>query len=188
MLRYIRCLNRAGDRRNEASHPRPPWLTLERALTDQTLSSQVADRLYPPERLAELEKHRPLRYTPASASTDPTATPTDPALATDDLTLDAPSPAPDSPSSDEDESIEASIARELAALKSAKGRGPKPKKPRTVGPDGQPGPKPPKPRFQSLETKTECLVFIAVGFPYDPLELANAIVEEVRETGNAKTR
>lgn len=174
---------------------RPGRVAERRGLIPSPFAAQVADRLYPPSRLAELEKFRPVRYTPNPAPT--TADSLTPADATttqpdnedaSDAPSPAPAPAPESSSDDEDESIEASIARELAALKSKARGGPKPKKARTVGPDGQPAPKPPKPRFQSLETKTECLVFIAVGFPYDPLELSNAIVEEVRETGNAKTR
>lgn len=55
---------------------------------------------------------------------------------------------------DEDESIEASIARELAELKQAghKGKG------KATG-----KPKGPKPRFQSVETSTECCEFISLG-------------------------
>lgn len=95
---------------------------------------QVADRIYPADRLAELALLRAHRTAQAPGET-----------------ADAEAEDADEASSEEeDESIEASIARELAELQSA---GKKRKA-------AQPGkPKGPKPRFQSVETSTECSEF-----------------------------
>ena len=91
---------------------------------------QTADSIYPQSRLDELALTRTHRQ--AASGTGPEG----PELAENSASED-----------DEDESIEASIARELAELKNSntKGKG---------KPSGQL--KGPKPRFQSVETSTEC--------------------------------
>lgn len=146
---------------------------------------QVADRIYPAERVAELEQVRAHRIATLQAEQGEV-----PAVEDDG-----------EPSSEEDESIEASIARELEELKSAgkKGKGKA---------DGKP--KGPKPRFQGVETNTECrepcrplrlcycallltadpstVLFIAVSWPYDPVELVETIVRDIQDTAVGHTR
>ena len=125
----------------------------KRALADP--GTQVADRLYPPERLAALELLNPPRPAPAVEDGE------------EDLnkaTLVAHSGSEEEEEDEEeDQSIEASIARELAALRSAR---PSRKK---WGADGdksagvtKPKVKGPKPRFQSLETHTECCELLSL--------------------------
>ncbi|ORY84636.1 hypothetical protein BCR35DRAFT_351747 [Leucosporidium creatinivorum] len=127
------------------------------------LLDEVADRIYPADRLAELALLR------AHRTAQPDAQTANPEGMDED----------EASSEEEDESIEASIARELAELQSA---GKKRKAP-------QPGkPKGPKPRFQSVETSTECMLFIATAWPYDPVELTEAIVREIQETAVSHTR
>lgn len=100
-----------------------------------------------------------------------------------------------------DESIEATIARELAELRSAKptrsgwtsnskGGGGRDSK---AGGGQSGGPKQPKvkvvrQRFESLDTKTECVVFIAFKYPYDPVEITERIVMDLQETGISRTK
>lgn len=116
---------------------------------------------------------------------------------------------------DEDDDIEASIEKELAALKSGRGGSQsKVKKDAAGGGGGDKGKGKAKerPRFMNIETGTECrkhhifsrlqtnenvkltslllplVCFIATAWPYDPVELVEALVSEVQETGQSRTR
>lgn len=94
---------------------------------------------------------------------------------------------------DLDESIEASIARELAQLKAAR-----PARKDWNDRNGRDASKdtgPPKPkvktirrRFESIEVKIECVIFIAFQWPYDPLEITERIVMELQATGQLRTK
>ncbi|KPV73897.1 uncharacterized protein RHOBADRAFT_54485 [Rhodotorula graminis WP1] len=166
------------------------------------LLDEVADRLYPPERIdkmvaarqADIDARKALGPPAPAADADaadpspsPTSAPPAPAAPT------APAPNSDDDYDDDDDDIEASIQRELAALKSGRGSG-KMAPGRTAaggapGADGQDkGKSKERPRFQSIATDTECLCFIATAWPYDPVELTEALVAEVQETGQSRTR
>ncbi|KAL8276919.1 hypothetical protein RQP46_010647 [Phenoliferia psychrophenolica] len=139
------------------------------------LLDETANRIYPAERLAELEKTRLVR---APVESDPT----EPALD------DEPEPEPeDEPEvEEEDDSIEAQIARELKEMADTKaGTVNARRKARKAGGEQV---KTVRPRFESLETATDCLIFMSVAWPYDPVELVEAIVMEVQETGISRTR
>ncbi|GAA5938141.1 hypothetical protein JCM3775_005355 [Rhodotorula graminis] len=166
------------------------------------LLDEVADRLYPPERIdkmvaarqADIDAKKALGP-PAPAAdadaADPSASPAPPPPAPAAPTAAA--PTSDDDDDDDDDDIEASIQRELAALKSGRGSG-KMAPGRTAaggapGADGQDkGKNKERPRFQSIATDTECLCFIATAWPYDPVELTEALVAEVQETGQSRTR
>lgn len=132
----------------------------------------------------------------------------------------APAPALDADDDDDDdEDIEASIERELAALKAGRGSGKMAPGRSTAGGSGgaattegqDKGKNKERPRFQSIATDTECrasllsrvlrrtggtcaddpsgaVCFIATAWPYDPVELTEALVAEVQETGQSRTR
>lgn len=73
------------------------------------------------------------------------------------------------------EDIEAQIASELQHIKaSERRRGPQPSGTQD--------------RFRKVETDTECLVFISVSPPFDPLTLVTTILDRVAETGEPGTR
>ncbi|GAA5928362.1 hypothetical protein JCM1841_003541 [Sporobolomyces salmonicolor] len=146
---------------------------------------EVADRLYPSERIekmkiareAQLQKGEPLEGDDGMGEDEPS---------TEEARL-APAPAPVADDSDdEDDDIEASIQKELAALKAGRG-GTGVTKTASKDDKGK-GKAKERPRFQSIETGTECLCFIATAWPYDPVELVEAIVSEVQETGQSRTR
>ncbi|BGP42587.1 hypothetical protein JCM10449v2_006599 [Rhodotorula kratochvilovae] len=152
------------------------------------LLDEAADRLYPPERIEQMLAARQATFKDKAA------------LETDDAPVEgdgepappaAPSPAPpqdsdDDDDDDDDDDIEASIQRELAALKSGRGAGKMAPGKSSAGEDK--GKAKERPRFQSIATDTECLCFIATAWPYDPVELTEAIVSEVQETGQSRTR
>lgn len=72
-----------------------------------------------------------------------------------------------------DDDIEAQIAAELRDIKSSE---------RRRGGVGK------AVRFRSVETDTECLVFISVSPPFDPYLLTYTLLEEVESTGVARSR
>ncbi|GAA6053588.1 hypothetical protein JCM3770_001540, partial [Rhodotorula araucariae] len=155
------------------------------------LLDEAADRLYPPERIEQMlaARQATLRDKAAPGTSDVAvdgdAGETTPAA--------VPSPVPpqnaDSDDNDDDDDIEASIQRELAALKSGRGAGKMAPGRNSAGADAQgKGKAKERPRFQSITTDTECLCFIATAWPYDPVELTEAIVSEVQETGQSRTR
>ncbi|GAA5913412.1 hypothetical protein JCM5296_000906 [Sporobolomyces johnsonii] len=146
---------------------------------------EVADRLYPPERI---EKMKAAREAQLQKGEKPEG---DDGMNEDEIATDearpAPAPAPVvDDSDDEDDDIEASIQKELAALKA--GRGGTGVTKATLKDDKGKGKAKERPRFQSIETGTECLCFIATAWPYDPVELVEALVSEVQETGQSRTR
>ncbi|SCZ95262.1 BZ3500_MvSof-1268-A1-R1_Chr11-2g03391 [Microbotryum saponariae] len=142
---------------------------------------EVADRLYPKERLAELEKLRPVKAAPVRAEEEPEQEP--PQVEEED---------------EADQSIEAQIAREIAALNPRKPKKPKPSS--SSDPTGTTKgdkSKKEKARFLSIETGTECdadylalgtVCFFSVAWPYDPVELCKAIVDDLQSTRVIKTR
>lgn len=95
--------------------------------------------------------------------------------------------------SEEDESIEASIARELALLKQARPNRKEWSQTKNREPSTSTGPKEPRVkrirnRFESVDTKTECVVFISFDYPYDPVEITEFIIKELQETGISRTK
>lgn len=106
---------------------------------------------------------------------DPSASPAPPPPAPSAPT--APAPTSDNDDDDDDDDIEASIQRELAALKSGRGSG-KMAPGRTAaggaaGADGQDkGKNKERPRFQSIATDTECCASLALSLSSLPLERA----------------
>ncbi|GAA5957058.1 hypothetical protein JCM3765_005393 [Sporobolomyces pararoseus] len=162
------------------------------------LLEEVADRLYPKERVDKMmearqkmiEERAKAKLAEASngegegAHEEAMAQDQDAEKAeNDEENPTAPVVADDSDDDDDDLDIEASIQKELAALKS--GRGGSQTK---VKQDKGKGKAKERPRFQNIETGTECLCFIAIAWPYDPVELVEAIVSEVQETGQSRTR
>ncbi|GAA5973146.1 hypothetical protein JCM11641_006292 [Rhodosporidiobolus odoratus] len=154
------------------------------------LLEEVADRIYPQERIDRmvtereaLQKEREATEgnagrgvqggEPAGVEPTPSSPPAAPAATEDEAAEE-----------DEDD-LEASIKRELEALK--QGGGGRKTAPSGRGGDGK-GKQKERPRFQSIQTDTECLVFIATAWPYDPVELTEAIISDVMATGNARTR
>ncbi|KAK4691510.1 tRNA acetyltransferase TAN1, partial [Phenoliferia sp. Uapishka_3] len=138
------------------------------------LLDETANRIYPAERLAELEKTRIIKpsYLPEGEEGTEAASPV---------------AEESSDSEDEDESIEDQIARELREMAQVKaGTITAHKKAKKV--EGSPKVKRVRPRFESLVTNTDCLVFMSIAWPYDPVELAEAMVMEVQETGVSRTR
>lgn len=120
----------------------------------------MADQIYPPERLQELNKLRAHRYQdPAESTAGATAE-----AQTEEDGLSGPSEGSDQEAAseeqgEEDESIEATIARELAELKQdheQKHKGSGAKRRDRLAPKDQSKPKGPKPRFVSVQTNTEC--------------------------------
>ncbi|GAA5995922.1 putative tRNA acetyltransferase [Rhodotorula paludigena] len=153
------------------------------------LLDEVADRLYPPERIEKMVAARQAR----AAEGKETAAAADDGDAdkVDAETSAAPAPPAavvDSDDEDDDEDIEASIERELAALKAGRGSGKMAPGSSKAGAADAKGKGKERPRFQSIQTDTECLCFIATAWPYDPVELTEAIVSEVQETGQSRTR
>ncbi|TNY18305.1 hypothetical protein DMC30DRAFT_355713 [Rhodotorula diobovata] len=164
------------------------------------LLDEVADRLYPPERIEQMVAARQASIKSKKAAAEPAASepadeqgsaPAQPAAPA------APAPALDADDDDDDdEDIEASIERELAALKAGRGSGKMAPGRSTAGGSGgaattegqDKGKNKERPRFQSIATDTECLCFIATAWPYDPVELTEALVAEVQETGQSRTR
>ncbi|GAA5984912.1 hypothetical protein JCM10908_002447 [Rhodotorula pacifica] len=176
------------------------------------LLDEVADRLYPPERIQKMQEAR-MAWIKAREDKAPGGAPQDLGLdeEAENAEMDdddeekedetpAPPPAVDADSDSDDEEdldIEASIQRELADLKAGHGGQVAPSKARRSkagggGEDQQEQKKvqqrKERPRFQSIKTDTECLCFIATAWPYDPVELTEAIVAEVQETGQSRTR
>ncbi|SGZ12622.1 BQ5605_C028g10517 [Microbotryum silenes-dioicae] len=177
---------------------------------------EVADRLYPKERLAELEKLRPVK---AATTNGPDAVKN-----MDEDTAQAPIQAEEEPEQEppqveeeeeeEDQLIEAQIAREIAALNPRKPKKPKPSSSSdpTSTTKGDKSKKE-KARFLSVETGTECgqfhfgrcptrgadegdadylalatVCFFSIAWPYDPVELCKAIVDDLQSTRVIKTR
>ncbi|KDE09869.1 hypothetical protein MVLG_00267 [Microbotryum lychnidis-dioicae p1A1 Lamole] len=152
---------------------------------------EVADRLYPKERLAELEKLRPVK---AATTNGPDAVKN-----MDEDTAQAPIQAEEEPEQEppqveeeeeeEDQLIEAQIAREIAALNPRKPKKPKPSSSSdpTSTTKGDKSKKE-KARFLSVETGTECVCFFSIAWPYDPVELCKAIVDDLQSTKVIKTR
>lgn len=193
------------------------------------LLDEVADRLYPPDRIKDLQDKR--RQWLQERAGDATATAT--ATVGDDDDEDEDEDAADtqvveeqetplaanldSDDDDDELDLEASIQKELAALKAGHGGKVAPTKARKQQPGGGGGDKAQarreRPRFQSIQTDTECreylfatmarfigepdvdahglwraVCFIATAWPYDPVELTQAIIAQVRETGQSRTR
>ncbi|GAA5828820.1 hypothetical protein JCM3766R1_003831 [Sporobolomyces carnicolor] len=160
------------------------------------LLEEVADRLYPKERVDALLQARQLVIEEREKAKQAAAgaeAPEQAAGDNDDEEMSGSKAAPevtagnasgDDDSDEDDLDIEASIRKELAALKSGRG-GSQTKV--TVQDKGK-GKAKERPRFQNIETGTECLCFIAIAWPYDPVELVEAIVSEVQETGQSRTR
>ncbi|BGP50767.1 hypothetical protein JCM10450v2_006693 [Rhodotorula kratochvilovae] len=154
------------------------------------LLDEAADRLYPPERIEQMLAARQATFKDKAAPETSDA-PVEGEGEGEFAPPAAPSPAPpqDSDEDDDDDDIEASIQRELAALKSGRGAGKMAPGKSSAGADAQgKGKAKERPRFQSIATDTECLCFIATAWPYDPVELTEAIVSEVQETGQSRTR
>ncbi|GAA5891575.1 hypothetical protein JCM6882_004514 [Rhodosporidiobolus microsporus] len=145
---------------------------------------EVADRLYPAERVEKMVAAREAQRAAnrAAGAADDEAMQDEEEDETEAVAAEAPAPAA-VPVDDEDD-IEASIARELAELAETGGRKAAPAKVK----GGDKGKEKQRPRFQSIATDTECLVFIATAWPYDPVELVEAIVSEVQETGVSRTQ
>lgn len=142
------------------------------ALQFMDLLNETADRIYPgvvptplpqqdvaPKTAEEDEDDMDALRNGPAAATKPSAQP-EPAV---------PQPAP--PTADSDD-IEAQIAAELQHIKASERRGPR----STTD------------RFRKVETDTECLVFISVSPPLDPLTLVVALLDEVAKTGEPGTR
>lgn len=180
-------------------------------------AQQVADRLYPKERLDKLVEARKLLIEERDKARQAALSEEGPQVSmeqdddskaegdeeTSTTTTVPPVVADDSDDDDDDLDIEASIQKELAALKSGRGgSGTK-----VAAPDKGKGKAKERPRFQNIETGTECrelarctcssseinvprvsVCFIAIAWPYDPVELVEAIVSEVQETGQSRTR
>ncbi|GAA6007088.1 hypothetical protein JCM10207_001502 [Rhodosporidiobolus poonsookiae] len=151
------------------------------------LLDEVADRLYPPERIEKMQAAREAqRLERLAQGGEDTGMGDDETQEGEDVEEKqeetAPAQAPAFADSDEDDEddIGASIRKELEAMKGGRKAAP-PKK----GGDGKAKE---RPRFQSIQTDTECLCFIATAWPYDPVELTEALVSEVQETGVARTR
>ncbi|KAM0746741.1 hypothetical protein T439DRAFT_329440 [Meredithblackwellia eburnea MCA 4105] len=149
----------------------------------------TAERIYPKERLEELEKTRINKPEPEESQEDEEEDKEE-GLS---MTEEEQAPPPVDEEDDEDESIEAQIARELKEMKELQAGSQKKEKRqqnRQLNSNGKPlaRVKRVKPRFESLETHTECVVFISIQWPYDPVELTHAIVKDVIETGVARTR
>ncbi|GAA6017835.1 hypothetical protein JCM11491_004639 [Sporobolomyces phaffii] len=160
------------------------------------LLEEVADRLYPKERVDKMiEARRAMIEEKARARQAEEGTESVVAMDQegeaetaegDDAKASETTPivAEDSDDDDDDLDIEASIQKELAALKSGRGGSQTKVKIQDKGK----GKAKERPRFQNIETATECLCFIAIAWPYDPVELVEAIVSEVQETGQSRTR
>lgn len=157
---------------------------------------QHADRLYSPERIAEFEAQRTARaaaYAAAAAEGG--------AVVEEEPTVE---PESEEEEEEEDDSIEASIARELAALKEERKGGKSgtlSEKKRKTGDR-----KKNRPRFQSVKTDCDCrmslilllqihflisflaVCFVATAWPYDPVELTESIVTELQATAVSQTR
>ncbi|BGP26850.1 THUMP domain protein [Rhodotorula toruloides] len=149
------------------------------------LLDEVADRLYPPERVKALQDEREARLKEVrgeGAMVDEDGEAGQGEAARSEPQAQPPIDSDD----DDDEDIEASIERELAALKAGRGAQGLVKKESAGAKDK--GKAKERPRFQSIQTDTECLCFIATAWPHDPVELTEAIVSEVQETGQARTR
>lgn len=130
---------------------------------------QVADRLYSPERLAEYELTRPVKVAwTKEGSTEGGAISEGEGDGEEEIDVDSmevvEGPVEPEPEAEEDldESIEASIARELAELKAVrpmrrmdygKGRDSKPKGPKD---ENAVRVRVARPRFECVETKVEC--------------------------------
>ncbi|KAI5474849.1 THUMP domain protein [Pseudohyphozyma bogoriensis] len=138
------------------------------------LLDETANRLYPPERLAELELLRPASEPKAAADAEPNAAPTEMEIPAD--------AAMDSDSDDEDLDIETAIAKELEQLQSST----KKQKKSEGGDKGKA--KTQKHRFLSCDTNTECLIFMSLAWPYDPVEIVEEIVKNLQATGVSTTR
>ncbi|GAA5929557.1 putative tRNA acetyltransferase [Sporobolomyces koalae] len=152
------------------------------------LLEEVADRLYPKERVDQLmEARRAVLAEKEKARLESQGEPVS-MQQEEDAPQEEPKPAPpivsDDDEDDDDEDIEASIQKELAALKSGRGGS----QTKVKVDDKGKGKVKERPRFQNIETGTECLCFIATAWPYDPVELVEAIVSEVQETGQSRTR
>ncbi|GAA5838698.1 hypothetical protein JCM5353_000858 [Sporobolomyces roseus] len=155
------------------------------------LLEEVADRLYPKERVEAMIEQRRKDLEVKAKARETSAMDQD----EEQTEVDAPQPVlavvEDDTEDDEDDDIEASIEKELAALKSGRGGSQsKVKKDAAGGGGGDKGKGKAKerPRFMNIETGTECLCFIATAWPYDPVELVEALVSEVQETGQSRTR
>ncbi|KAJ8292497.1 THUMP domain-containing protein 1 [Rhodotorula toruloides] len=149
------------------------------------LLDEVADRLYPPERVKALQDEREARLKEMRQEGAPMDE--DGEEAEGEASTATPQAQPPVDSDDDgDDDIEASIEKELAALKA--GRGAKGLVKKEAADAKGKGKAKERPRFQSIQTDTECLCFIATAWPHDPVELTEAIVSEVQETGQARTR
>ncbi|KAM0791727.1 hypothetical protein ACM66B_003996 [Microbotryomycetes sp. NB124-2] len=144
------------------------------------LIEQVAELVYPQERLQQLERQRIERDDNLSKSTSTSANPVNQQARSDEQ-------SGDSQDEDLDESLEASIERELAQLK-ANNTNSRHRKGQAGNDDSKPKGKREKLKFESIETDTECVVYIATRWPYDPVELTHAVVQHVKATGMSQTR
>ncbi|SJX63143.1 related to TAN1-putative tRNA acetyltransferase [Sporisorium reilianum f. sp. reilianum] len=80
----------------------------------------------------------------------------------------------------EEDDIAAQIAAELKDIKSSeRSRGPSKKGKSSAGPT---------PRFRSVETDTECFLFISVSPPFDPYLLVYTILSDVELSGEPRSR
>ncbi|GAA5965809.1 hypothetical protein JCM8115_003011 [Rhodotorula mucilaginosa] len=173
------------------------------------LLDEVADRLYPPERIQKMQQAR-LAWIQSRSDGPKAGEGQDLDLGDEEEVLmeeeeeeeedrETGPNANDNDDDDEDDEdldIEASIQKELAGLRAGHGGQVAPAKARRSktgnGRDDKDKDKQQqrqeRPRFQSIQTDTECLCFIATAWPYDPVELTEAIIAEVQETGQSRTR
>ncbi|KAK4054995.1 hypothetical protein OIO90_003336 [Microbotryomycetes sp. JL221] len=80
--------------------------------------------------------------------------------------------------SDTDDSIEALIEKELQQLK----------RQQPTSSSQQQQRRRIKPKFESVQTDTDCLLFVTTRWPYDPVELCHEMVKHVQHTGQSQTR
>ncbi|KAN0065707.1 hypothetical protein ACQY0O_000837 [Thecaphora frezii] len=103
-------------------------------------------------------------------------------------------PAPPVKAATVEDDIEAQIKAELAALrgdseapnkktKTQQTKGNKAKAQKDTLEDGTP-----TQRFKTIETDTECLIFISCARPIDPYKMVYAVLEEVERTGEPRSR
>ncbi|BGP19124.1 hypothetical protein JCM10213_005635 [Rhodosporidiobolus nylandii] len=153
------------------------------------LLEEIADKVYPPERVAKMVAEREAQRKEKDGAVEGEGE--DEAMEAEGEEKPAVEAAPEPPAAEEEEDdeddIEAAMEKEMAALKAGGGGGRGTAPPKKASADAK-GKQKERPRFQSIQTDTECLCFIATAWPYDPVELTEAIVKQVQDTGVSQTR
>jgi len=140
-----------------------------------------AEKLYTPERLEELAAvHRP--HVAVDDDDDEAAKPTETEQGAEEVVHVEASEEDE----DEEESIEDAIKRELAELKQTTG-GKRKRGKEDEGADGQ-SIKRVKRRFEKRDTDTQCLSYVLVRRPFDPVELVETIVKDLADGEPSRSR